>query len=91
MTEQHYRVESTHPIIGPFSPPVESSSFLIHDRALAIVIAAKSITKPRGQEIRVVHTPSGQVVYRKTSTQFNTTSPEDSNAESRCRLKISGD
>lgn len=66
---KNYRVESTHPIIGPFSPPVESNSFLLNDRALAIVVATKSITRPRGKEIRVVHALTGQVVYSKTSLE----------------------
>jgi hypothetical protein len=36
------------------------------------VVAAKSVTQPYGQEIRVVHVPSGEVVYRKTaSTALN--------------------
>jgi hypothetical protein len=67
MTTHPYRVESSHPIIGPFSSTMESTSFLLHDRSLAIVAAAKSTTKPRGKEIRVVHTPTGQVVFSKTS------------------------
>lgn len=67
-TEFPYRVESSHPIVGPFTHEREATTILMHDRALAIVVAAKSITRPSGNEIRVVHTPSGQVVYRKTTT-----------------------
>jgi hypothetical protein len=28
-------------------------------------MAAKSVTKPSGQEIRVVHVPTGEVVFTK--------------------------
>jgi hypothetical protein len=37
-------------------------------------MAAKSVTKPSGQEIRVVHVPTGEVVFRKagsTRAEFN--------------------
>jgi hypothetical protein len=31
-------------------------------------MAAKSVTKPSGQEIRVVHVPTGEVVFRKPAS-----------------------
>jgi hypothetical protein len=31
-------------------------------------LAAKSFTRPSGQEIRVVHVPTGEVVFRKRGT-----------------------
>jgi len=37
------------------------------DRAMAVVIAAKSITHPGGHEIRVVEVTTGEVAYRKTA------------------------
>jgi hypothetical protein len=42
------------------------------DRALAVVMAAKSMTFPSGHEIRVIHVPSGQVVFRKTRPDMKT-------------------
>lgn len=61
-----YRVESTHPIMGPLLP-ISGAKFLnLVDRALAVVLAAKSWTYPSGHEIRVVHVPTGVVVFRKT-------------------------
>jgi hypothetical protein len=39
----------------------------VSDRALAVAVAAKSTTWPGGQEIRVVHVPTGEVVFRKAS------------------------
>jgi hypothetical protein len=43
------------------------------DRALAVVMAAKSMTFPSGHEIRVIHVPSGQVVFRKTTADLKVT------------------
>jgi hypothetical protein len=38
---------------------------LFHDRSLAVAMAAKTRTVPCGGEIRVVHTPTGEVIFRK--------------------------
>ncbi len=63
-----YRVESSHPIVGPLWPKFKASKFhTFVDRALAIVTAAKSMTLPSGHEIRVVHIPTGEIVFRKTT------------------------
>jgi len=67
-TMPHYRIESSFPIFGHFFPDSGSSSFFLNDWALAVVVAAKSFTRPLGQEIRVIFVPSGEVVYRKTTT-----------------------
>lgn len=67
MTAAKYRIVSDHSIMGRFLPVSGSSEILLKDRALAVVIAAKSITQPYGQEIRVVHVPTGEVIYRKTA------------------------
>jgi len=37
----------------------------VHDRSLAVVMATKTRTVPCGGEIRVVHTPTGEVIFRK--------------------------
>ncbi|MFZ4478531.1 MAG: hypothetical protein ACOYNZ_01415 [Rhodoferax sp.] len=69
MSAASYRVESAHPIISPLWLGLGSARFhLVFDRALAIVLAAKGRTSPTGHEIRVVHVPTGQVVFRKTAT-----------------------
>jgi hypothetical protein len=67
MATMSYRVESTHPIVGPFISSVNETALYIADRAMAVVLAAKSYTLPFGKEIRVVHVPSGEVVFRKTA------------------------
>jgi hypothetical protein len=67
MTTMSYRVESSHPIVGPLISGINNTALYLADRAMAIVMAAKSETSPRGNEIRVVHQQSGEVVYRKTA------------------------
>ena len=64
-----YRIESNHAIVCPLLPQDHNQELVFTDRSLAIVIAAKSLTQPSGQEIRVVNTLSGEVVYRKTEGQ----------------------
>jgi hypothetical protein len=66
MTTADYRIESTQPIAGRFWPAAAGSMQLdVKDRALAVSIAAKSFTAD--SEIRVVHVPTGEVVFRKPS------------------------
>lgn len=67
MTTMSYRIESTHPIVGPLVSGINSTAMYIADRTMAVVMAAKSYTLPFGKEIRVVHVPSGEVVFRKTA------------------------
>lgn len=62
MTAADYRIESTHPIAGRFWP-ASSSQLALKDRALAVSLAAKGLTS--ASEIRVVHVPTGEVVFRK--------------------------
>lgn len=68
MTCTDFRVESSHPISGRFLPISDSKQYFFGDRALAVAVAAKSVTTPSGQEIRVVHVPTGEVVFRKSGS-----------------------
>ena len=68
MTSQDFRVESSHPIAGRLFPVSGASQYFFSDRALAVAMAAKSVTYPSGQEIRVVHVPTGEVVFRKPAS-----------------------
>jgi hypothetical protein len=63
MSSADYRIESAQPIAGRFWPAAGSLQFAVKDRALAISLAAKSFA--RNSEIRVVHVPTGEVVFRK--------------------------
>jgi hypothetical protein len=58
-----YRIESSQPIAGRLWPAAGSQRLDVSDRALAISLAAKSFTAD--SEIRVVHVPTGEVVFRK--------------------------
>lgn len=62
-----YQIESTHRMVGPLLPEAGLHFLRLHDHALAIAIAAKSVTVPYGREIRVVHMATGEVIFRKTA------------------------
>ena len=64
MTSTGYRIESNHPVQGRLLPPSAFQQNIYSDRALAVAMAAKCVTRPSGQEIRVVHVPTGEVVFR---------------------------
>jgi hypothetical protein len=66
MTSADYRIESSQPMAGRFWPAA-GSQFAVRDRALAVSLAAKSFSS--GSEIRVVHVPTGEVVFRKPAEQ----------------------
>ena len=62
---REFRIESNRPLrsslyLGPLDNELE-----VHDRSLAVVMATKTRTVPCGGEIRVVHTPTGEVIFRK--------------------------
>jgi hypothetical protein len=63
MTSADYRIESSQPIGGRFWPAKGSRQLDVSDRSLAVSLAAKSFT--RNSEIRVIHVPTGEVVFRK--------------------------
>jgi len=64
MGNAEFRVESSHPISGELWPVPGAAECAVSSRAVAITLAAKCFV-PAGSEIRVVHVPSGEVVYRK--------------------------
>ena len=67
MKAANYRIESSHPILFRLLPTPGSNEYLLSDGELAVAMAAKSVTVPPGQEIRVVHIPTGEVVFRKSA------------------------
>ncbi|MEJ6020820.1 hypothetical protein [Ramlibacter sp. PS4R-6] len=64
MPSEEFRVESSYPIAGRFLPQPGAQQYFFSDRGLAVAMAAKSFTQPSG-EIRVVHVPTGEVLFRK--------------------------
>ena len=68
MMSADFRVESNHPLAGRLLPDSGAQQYFFSDRSLAVAMAAKSSTQPKGQEIRVVHAPTGEVVFRKPAS-----------------------
>lgn len=60
-----YRVESERPMMGRLWPAPGARSVEVHQYGLAISLAAKAETEPGCNEIRVVHVPTGEVVFSK--------------------------
>ena len=68
MTSGDYRIESSQPLACRLFSVPRAQQYYVGDRALAIAMAAKSVTTPSGEEIRVVHVPTGEIVFRKAAT-----------------------
>lgn len=69
MGANEYEIESAHQILGPLLAPLGAKHLRVNNRELAVSVAAKCYTAPFGQEIRVVHVNTGEVVFRKTATR----------------------
>ncbi len=74
MRKALYCVESTSLMVGPLVPDGGTRQIFFYDREIAIVVAAKSMTVPFGDEIRVVHQVSREVIFRKTAVDGASTS-----------------
>ena len=61
-----YRIESQGPLLGRLLPP-STFEHLYASRSLAVAVAVKSVADPTREEVRVVHIPSGEVVFRTTA------------------------
>ncbi len=66
MNTSTYKIESAHPIVSRLSRAGIRNGATLANRELAVALATKSLTSPPGGEIRVVHVPSGEVIFRKT-------------------------
>lgn len=60
-----FRIESNRPLLSSLYPVSKAMKLEVHDRSLAVVMATKTRTIPCGGEIRVVHAPTGEVIFRK--------------------------
>ncbi len=67
MAPAEFRIESNQPLAGGLLP-AGTASYLVGDRALAVALAAKAAGGPAAQEVRVVHVPTGEIVFRKSGT-----------------------
>lgn len=57
-----YRIEHSDPVTGSLLPDSDFQH-LYADASLAVAVAVKSVTDPSVQEVRVVHIPTGEVVF----------------------------
>jgi hypothetical protein len=63
MASDDYRIESSQPFASRFWPAAGKTQVAVSNRALAVSLAAKGMTG--AGEIRVVHVPTGEIVFRK--------------------------
>lgn len=59
-----YRIESTGAVLFRLMPGPGKNHHHFRDRAVAVAMAVKGVTDPPGSEIRVVHVPTGEVIFR---------------------------
>lgn len=67
MENPAYKIESAHRIVATLPRSPVYNGVLLADRDLAVSLAAKSKTEPPGGVVKVIHVPSGEVVFSKTS------------------------
>lgn len=67
MTTFPYKIESTAPIVASLPRTHVRNGSRLASRDLAVSLAAKSITDPPGGVVRVVHVPTGEVLFSKVS------------------------
>lgn len=63
MATAQFRIESSDPLLGSLLPPAPLQR-LYSDQSLAVAVAVKSLTDPTRQDIRVVHVPTGEIVFQ---------------------------
>ena len=61
-----YRIENRDPVSDSLLPSA-NPGHLYADPSLAVAVAVKSVSDPSMQEVRVVHVPSGEVVFKTTA------------------------
>ncbi len=67
MNAPDYKIISTAPIVASLPGAEVHDGSRLADRELAVSLAAKSITDPPGGVVRVVHVPTGEVLFSKVS------------------------
>ena len=77
MSTPQFRIESSQPIVSNLTHAHVTSGAMLDDCDVAVAIAAKSTTSPPGGEVRVVHVPTGEVVFSKVSGWGDLSADED--------------
>ena len=75
MMTSGFRIESNQPLSSHLLP-VKPVPTLFQDASLAIAVAVKSARRPLGQVVRVVHVPSGEVVFSAGGDAYGSDVPE---------------
>lgn len=65
-----YRIESRDPLLGHLLPSSNRKT-LFGNCSLAVAIAVKSVVDPTRQQVRVVHVPSGEIVFETKPAPLN--------------------
>ncbi len=60
--DRPYRIENSSPARSSLLPAGSTREFY-RDRGLAVAVAVKSLSDPTREQVRVVHVPSGEVVF----------------------------
>ncbi len=68
MVSAQYRIESRDSLMGSLIP-FPNFSHLYVDCSLAVAVAVKSVADPTRQEVRVIHIPSGEIVFSTTDAK----------------------
>ena len=63
MTSAPYRIERMQPPHGGLLPQHNLREHYA-DRSTAVAVAIKSVTDPTREQVRVVHVPTGEVVFQ---------------------------
>jgi hypothetical protein len=67
MNTLSYKIESSSPIVSSLPRTNVRNGSMLANRELAVSLAAKSITDPPGGVVRVIHVPTGEVLFSKVS------------------------
>ena len=65
MGQGNFRIESDCGLAGAQWGASITKEVNVHDRSLAVAMAAKSLSTECKGEIRVVYAPTGEVIFRK--------------------------
>jgi hypothetical protein len=60
-----FRIESDCGLESRHWDTTSANEIMVHDRSLAVAMAAKSLGDSCKGEIRVVYAPTGEVIFRK--------------------------
>ena len=66
MNSAQYRIESTNSSFGSLLPHA-AFEHIYADSSLAVAVAVKSVGDPTRQQVRVVHIPSGEIIFQTAS------------------------